>query len=745
MSHRQTPGQEQRRAGRRARHPGAPLKDRGGSSQPIGATDLVRRFPDPALLLDQAGTVVAASEAAAEIFGRDLDQLVGRPLAELARSRDPSMPLAELWTAQNLRHFIGVPVRLEVRHPNGSLGEVELSASQVGQDESRLVVCSLRAIEPFVTLDVSAEVSRCLEAGGRLADQLTRALTMDDAYGVLLPTLCASLSWEAATLWTIGDHAAYECVASWPNDSGAHQAFEDCCREEAPEDRDIVSRALVTRRPAWGLVGEGVLSTRREQAAQESGLRAAVAFPLTGSEDLNGIVEFLTTRDEPITTPLRNALGTLGRQIGYLLDDVLARSEAREGERLTGFLLEAATALVGTTDYADALQRLAEVSVPEMADLCLIDVREPHGVIQRMAAIHADPAKAELVSELGRSFPPLQGGLHPSSDVMTTGHSHWSSSMPDEYLRATTRDERHFELVKALGFESYMCVPLRADDEILGSITLVSAGSGRRFTERDLALPQELARRAAGIVSAARRYERQHRLTAELQRLLLPEELPVHDDVDICVRYVPAAVDAAAGGDFYDVVRLPSDRIGIVIGDIEGHDTLAAATMGQLRSAIRVLAGQLKEPSQLLDALRWSWELLGFDRIATALLGRLDQLTGDFVLASAGHLPPILIPRAGAARVLEVPVTPPLGSPGPASVDFRTVLEPGDTAFFYTDGLVEQREDDLDACLSDLLGRLEKLQDRSVEEICDGVLRDLGRTAQPEDDVAVLAIRRKSR
>jgi PAS domain S-box-containing protein len=743
MNHRQMVQYELLRGRLEPRTIGAALNETEASAQAIRPADLIRHFPDPALLLDGEGSVLAASEAAAEIFGRSLEELVGRPLADLAGSRDHTMPLHELWSKKGLRNSFGAPVRLEVRHPNGSLGEVELSAGEIGEDKERLVVCSLREIEPFVTLDVSAEVSRCLEAGGRLADQLTRALTMEDAYGVLLPTLCASLSWEAATLWTIGDAAAYECLASWPNDGGAHQVFEDRSRNKPLEDKDIVSRALVTRRPAWGLIGEETLSSGREQAAHDSGLRAAVAFPLTGSDDLHGIVEFLTTRDEPVTTPLRNALGTLGHQIGYLLDDVLARSEAREGERLTGFLLEAATALVGTTDYADALQRLAEVSVPEMADLCLIDVREPHGVIQRMAAIHADPAKAELVAELGRSFPPLQGGLHPSSDVMASGRSHWSSSMPDEYLRATTRDERHYELVKALGFESYMCVPLRADDEILGSITLVSAGSGRRFTERDLALPQELARRAAGIVAAARRYERQHRLTAELQRLLLPEELPVHDNVDICVRYVPAAAEAAAGGDFYDVVRLPSERIGIVIGDIEGHDTLAAATMGQLRSAIRVLAGQLREPSQLVDALRASWELLGFDRIATAVLGRLDQTNGDLVLVSAGHLPPVLLPSDGAPRAIELPPAPPFGAPGPPAVDFHMVLEPGDAVFFYTDGLVEERSDNLEHRMAELLDRLDSLRDKSVQAICDGVLSDLGRAAQPEDDVAVLAIRRQ--
>lgn len=711
---------------------------------PAQSIGLLRHFPEPAVVTDGRGRIVALSEAAAELFDRPVHQLIGHQLAEFLPGPERSLAaLAEVMSLETPALSGTEPLRLDLGRPDGSVSEVDVKLAVVGGDEDRLVVASMRAVEPFVTLDVPGEVSRCLEVGGRLADQLTSAPSMEDAFAVLLPSLCSSLTWDAAALWLAGSQGRLACTATWPSDGGSHTAFEWTARRASPTDEHLVARALSAEKPQWGRLGDGILSAPEEEAASTSGLLVSVAVPLVGRQDAHGVVQFLTGRDEPVTTRLRGALGTLGRQIGYLLDDVRARSKAREGERLRGFLLEAATAIVGTTDYAAALTRLAAVSVPELADLCLIDVKEPHGVTRRMAAIHADPEKKELVEELGRSYPPVLGGLHPSTAAMEHGRSSWSPTMPDEFLRATTRDDRHFELVKALGFESFMCVPLRSDDEILGSITLVSAGSGRRFREEDLALPQELARRAASIVAAARRFEQQHRLTGELQRLLLPDHLPQTKHVELCVRYVPAAADAAAGGDFYDFVELPSARIGVVIGDIEGHDTPAAATMGQLRSAIRALAGQVREPGQLIDALRWSWDLLGFERTATALLARLDHESGEVVVASAGHLPPVVIRPELPPRIVELDVAPPFGSPSslPAR-DHAFQLEEDETLFLFTDGLIEQRGVPLDESLEHLVSRLNDLKGERVETICDEVLSYFGQRENPSDDVAVLAMRR---
>lgn len=429
--------------------------------------------------------------------------------------------------------------------------------------------------------------------------------------------------------------------------------------------------------------------------------------------------------------------------VAELVAAALDRTQLYDAERdRQAFLLDAWRAVADADSYTDTLRRLAAIAVPRLADLCLIDVQETSGEVQRLAAVHADPAKAALVAELAERYAPSPDGPHPASGTMALGRSAWSSTMPDEFLRETSQDERHFEIVKELGFQSYMCVPLIAGGDPVGAMTLVSAGSGRRFDGSDLALAEELASRVANVVAGARRQDREHRLAHELQRLLLPERLPSRPDLDLAVRNLTAAAGAEAGGDFYDVVTLPSGRVGFVIGDVEGHDTTAAATMGQLRSAARALAGQVREPSRLVDALRWSWDLLGFRRTATAVFGRIDPTTGDVVLASAGHLPPIMIDSCGLASLVPVPPSPPLGVSAGAAVDYQFTIGRHDTLFLYTDGLVEWRHESLGEALEGLRALLQDTAGASLDEVCEKILLARDPAGPRHDDIAILAIRR---
>jgi hypothetical protein len=315
--------------------------------------------------------------------------------------------------------------------------------------------------------------------------------------------------------------------------------------------------------------------------------------------------------------------------------------------------------------------------------------------------------------------------------------------MSDSYLRATSRDQRHFEILKRLGFESYMCIPLMDGEEVLGAITLVSAGSGRRFTAVDLALPEELAARASTVIGAARRHQREHDLAHQLQRLLLPESLPEVPGCAICVRYSAGAPQADTGGDFYDVVRLSAGRTALSIGDVEGHDAVAAAVMGQLRSASRALAGQVKGPGELVDALRASWETLGFRRMATALFAWLDPVTGEVAVSSAGHLPPAYLHRE-RATFLNIDTGPPFGVASDASSELRMQLNSGDALVLYTDGLVEQRGVELETRMGVLLGAVEE---RRRHPTLDGFCEHLISALVPEvhrlhDDIALLTLER---
>lgn len=431
-------------------------------------------------------------------------------------------------------------------------------------------------------------------------------------------------------------------------------------------------------------------------------------------------------------------------RLAELCAAALDRAQLYDAEReRQAFLLDASAVLADASGYVDTLEKLAAIAVPRLADICLVDVKEPNNQIRRMAAVCADPAQAPLVRELQERYAPGMDTDHPSREVMKSGRSRWSPTMSETFLRTTSRDDRHYQLARSLGFVSYMCVPLLGVDEILGTITLVSAGSGRRFESADLALPEELASRVASVVAAARRHEQEHQLAHELQLLLLPESFPESPGLEIAVRYLTAAVEAEAGGDFYDVVRLPSGQFGVAIGDVEGHDAVAAATMGQLRAAARALAGQVPGPGPLVDALRWSWDLLGFSRIATAVFAVIEPTTGEMRLTTAGHPAPIHIDRRGGATVLPLHPSPPLGVSSPAAEEATFVLGDDETLFFYTDGLIEQRRAPTDDELARLLSVLRDAGRIPLETLCDWVLEAHAPGRVRYDDIAIIAIRRR--
>lgn len=366
---------------------------------------------------------------------------------------------------------------------------------------------------------------------------------------------------------------------------------------------------------------------------------------------------------------------------------LLGRLEA--AERSHEFLLQAARFLVSVSGYAETLDALAQMAVPTLGDLCLIDVLDDRGEIVRMAARHADPAYQATVARLF-AWPPDRGGSHPSVQVMRDGATRWSVEMGDAFLRATSRDGEHFDLLKQLGFTGYMCVPLLAEGDVLGAVTLVSAGSGRRFSSADVTLAEALAGHVAAAVARERRHERQLDLSHVLQSSLLPTDVPPELGLDVAMRFLPGTGGAEVGGDFWDVTMMPSGEAAFAVGDVFGHDMIAAATMAQLRSVCRVLRAQTHGPSELVALLQSSWAYLGYKRLATAVFARVEPSSGRLRVASAGHPPPLVLRPDGACYV-DLDPGPPLGVSLQPVTAWEGTLERGSSLIFFTDGLVENR------------------------------------------------------
>jgi anti-sigma regulatory factor (Ser/Thr protein kinase) len=283
-------------------------------------------------------------------------------------------------------------------------------------------------------------------------------------------------------------------------------------------------------------------------------------------------------------------------------------------------------------------------------------------------------------------------------------------------------------------------VPLLDPDNVLGAITLVFTDSGRRYSPGDVPLALDLARRSALAVERARRYHQERRIAETLQRSMLPETIPEVANVGFCASYLPGGrVDV--GGDWYDVIPLHAGRLGLAIGDVAGHGIRAAAVMGQLRHALRAFASDHMDAGVVLTRLnRFVFEQ-GPAEMATLCYAILDPAQGSLDIATAGHLPPLVITPTGDVSFFDARPEAPIGADSASVYDSSYLrLEPGSTFVLYTDGLVERRRESLDDGLARLATEARSAP-HALGEMCDHLVSRLVNGARSDDDIALLAMR----
>jgi sigma-B regulation protein RsbU (phosphoserine phosphatase) len=223
-----------------------------------------------------------------------------------------------------------------------------------------------------------------------------------------------------------------------------------------------------------------------------------------------------------------------------------------------------------------------------------------------------------------------------------------------------------------------------------------------------------------------------------LQRSLLPGDLPVLPGVELAARYVPAA-SGGVGGDWYDVFRLPSGDLCMVIGDVAGHGVRSAVVMGRVRSALRAYALENDRPEAILELVDRKLQYFEAGHIVTAICVVADDELQRLTISSAGHLAPMLAAGDSPATPVAMTIDAPLGALSGIRRTATTVeLPPDGVLLLYTDGLVERRDADLDARLATLQAgvRLE-----SADAVCARVMHHMIGEEATEDDVAVLALR----
>jgi serine phosphatase RsbU (regulator of sigma subunit) len=233
----------------------------------------------------------------------------------------------------------------------------------------------------------------------------------------------------------------------------------------------------------------------------------------------------------------------------------------------------------------------------------------------------------------------------------------------------------------------------------------------------------------------------EHRVKESLQRAVLPARLPPVAGVELAARYLPADMPSLVGGDWYDAFCLPDGSLAVATGDVVGHDLEAAATMGQVRNALRAYAFSDDPPAEVLSRLNRLLTGLGDHGLATALFGRLDPGQRMFHWACGGHPPPLLIGATGV-QLLASPAGAMLGAvPEARYTDAHAALEPGDLLVLYTDGLIERRGSDLDQDFAALIEAAAGLGGRSAESVCATLIARLLPDQEHEDDVCLLVLR----
>ncbi len=427
--------------------------------------------------------------------------------------------------------------------------------------------------------------------------------------------------------------------------------------------------------------------------------------------------------------------------------------------------LDAATRQIARgMDLDETLYELCRAAVPAFADTAFVHLYAPLPVgdetdaapgVLRLHAVDRSPPRAPDTPAPAPG-PPLSG-THPSQAAEVV---HPASGGP---LVALLRDGRPVlgntrgaasaaaELLGTAADPSTVApgrrliiAPLHGRSHGLGSVVLVRGPGRPDFSGDDLLVASQLATHTALGLEKAMLYEREASIADALQRTMLPPSLPEPPGVRLASRYLPSSRTAQVGGDWYDAVPLPGNRVALVIGDVMGHSMTSAAIMGQLRTSVQTLAGLDLPPDEVLHHLDEQAGRLGSEHTATCLYAMYDPVQHRLVVSNAGHLPPVLLHPDGTTEVLQVPPGAPIGVGGGGFESVETHAPAGAALLLYTDGLVESRDSDVLTGVERLCARLRAAAAGSgpeaLENLCDAALGTLG-SGDRDDDIALLATR----
>jgi PAS domain S-box-containing protein len=715
------------------------LAETGGSFSPR----IIDSLLNAVIIVDDQGRVLYANQATEQLLGWRVDQLFGEPIGDMVPERfRPAYSAA-------FNRLIGssppkasyAPSRVVMQRADGSELPIDLGVFMVVPEVgSRLLVAVLWDVSDRIDIDRYQRVSDDLLAFLAGASGTTEVIVPE-----MLSIVARSMDFELATAWRWDeDSERLHCDHVWCETDGCQAMAAASTGMTVRAGEDLAGSVVRSDEPVWHLDLASTAPSARQEAIVGDGLHTAFVFPIRTRERLYGVIELFTKYHRHPDEPLNTAVADVGAKLGEFIERLELESEKSElilrleqSQRHQEFLLRANRALAGARNFQDSVERLATVALPTLGDICLVDVVSPTGALERLAAVHADPAHQSETAELVRYSPDLDGS-HPAARAVRSGKSQWSTEMDDEFMRRTTQSDQHLTLTRTLSFESYVSVPLLTDTKAIGALTVITAGSGRQFGEEELALAESLASQVTSVIERARALDEQSTISHLLQHSLLPDRLGELPGIRVAARYVAASEVAEVGGDFYDVVRLDGKRLALAIGDVQGHDMTAAMVMGGLRSALRSYLLITQNPAEVLRLVdRYAIEQSN-TRLATTCLAIVDVEAHTIEIASAGHPLPFLTHEGGSAGPLTVRPGPPLGVGGGDFYAARHALSTVGSLAFFTDGLIDEGKIGADERLRILTSLLEQDRSADPEVVADSIVRRLTISGARDDDLAVL-------
>ncbi|WP_018637850.1 SpoIIE family protein phosphatase [Parafrankia elaeagni] len=588
------------------------------------------------------------------------------------------------------------------------------------------------------TLDAEVLAGRATERAARLqrvTAALATATTPEQVAAVVVSESVTALGAAGGGLLVPAEPgSASAAQVQIPGAVGYGDELMAQLRAERLDDQLPAAEALRSGRPVWLESRAECYQRYPDLARLEPSVVAMCCLPLVVTDQVLGALRFSFDHPHLFDPDERAFAEAIAAQTALAMERARLFAAERRARERAAFLTTAAELFASTLDSGQILDRLLGLLVPRYADAAAVwripmDGAGVASLLEATAVTAATAGGTDALRTLtGR--PPLPVVTAARRGVPVHDLATGTSVFP---LLVAGRAAA----VVALGRQRHLRRQDGTQDDPAGP-----AGPGRPVYGTDPAdetLTEELVRRASNAFGNALQYERERAIAVTLQRSMLPRRPPDVAGLTVAWRYLPGSAGALVGGDWYDVLHLDGGRAALVIGDVMGHGLHAAATMGQIRAAARAYAGERFAPAVVLGQLDAAMSRLEQGSITTVAMGVLDPADGSLTVASAGHLPPLIVPPRGEPWYPPVEPGPPLSTGVAQYPESQLVLEPGSTLLLYTDGLVEDRIRPIDEGLE--LLRRSATPDLPPEELCDLLLAALGRTGDNDDDVAMLAVR----